>query len=764
MPEHPRQRSAALPFQPTSIALACRASSACLAGFAAVLSLALGAQAHAQTQATTGTAGTLTTEEEAAKTAVLPEVQITGRSDGRTEGTGSFTTQQSSTATGLGLSLRETPQSVTVMTRERIDEQNLNTLNDVLEYSPGIVAVTHGAAVGNRSQVYSRGYTVNSYQIDGMTMPWAAFAEASRYGHNSMDMAIYDSVAVVRGATGLLTGSGEPSASIGLTRKRPTRQFQGIVEGGLSRWSRGRSLADVGGPLNADGSVRGRVVGAYEKGKSYVEDYRDHKAILYGTLEADLSAATMLTASLEHMDNASRANYWHQSYGLPLSFTGGNPIPFLGRGVSMAPTWTWTDSNRTALSAKIEHHFNPDWKGSFNYSWSRFNTASLRAMVFNVPEDGTSVPVRMLGIDQYTIANVAAGKLEGKYPLLGRQHDLNVGFNLSQTRTEAPFYHYSMRGFATAHWTGSDMAYSEPALDRLHEASTPGQERGAENGLYAATRFRATDAFSLIGGARLSYWKTRSLDYDPYTITDERRYSSEITPYFGLVYDFTPQLSAYASYTEIFSPQYNKDVNGVLLDPEEGSNIELGLKGEWFDGRLNASIAAFESRKDNLAVADGDNTTPDGNQAYIAEDGTKGRGYELEVAGTLAPGWQIQGGYTHFRSKNSKGVRLNPGQPVQQFKLFTSYRLPMHPKLTLNGGLRWQSKTFSGNNGVPTSDRHIIDSYAIWNAGARYDFTDRLNLAVAVSNLTDKTYRSTPGSQTFGPPRNVTATLRYQFD
>lgn len=124
------------------------------------------------------------------------------------------------------------------MTRERMETQSLGTLNDVLENTTGLFAVSNGAPVGNRSQIYARGHTINSYQVDDMTVPWAAFAEASRYGHNSLDAAIYDSIAVVRGATGLLTGAGEPSASIGLVRKRPTRQFQGAVEAGFSRWSR----------------------------------------------------------------------------------------------------------------------------------------------------------------------------------------------------------------------------------------------------------------------------------------------------------------------------------------------------------------------------------------------------------------------------------------------------------------------------------------------------------------------------------------------
>ena len=193
----------------------------------------------------------------------------------------------------------------------------------------------------------------------------------------------------------------------------------------------------------------------------------------------------------------------------------------------------------------------------------------------------------------------------------------------------------------------------------------------------------------------------------------------------------------------------------MLLDPEEGNNV---------NGRLNASLAAFRTRKDNLAVKDGNNTTPDGEQAYVAVDGTKGTGWELEVAGELARGLQLQGGYTHFRNKDSAGLPLDTEQPVRLFKFFASYRLPAMPRLTLTAGMRWQSRTFESRRGAPTSARHIIDSYGIWNAGLRYDFSDRVNLSLLVSKLTDKTYRVSTSTHTYGPPRNVAATLRYRFD
>lgn len=678
-----------------------------------------------------------------------------------TEGTGSFTTESSSAATGLNLSLRETPQSLTVVTRERIDQQSLSTLADVAEQVPGLIFVGNGTPVGGRSQLLSRGYMINSYQVDGVNVPWDAMSEENRYGHASLDTAIYDSITVVRGATGLLTGAGDPSGSIGLTRKRPTRAFQGALTGSVGSWDRRRAVADVGGPLNPSGNVRGRLVAAYDEGKTWVDRYSDDRKVLYGVVEVDLAPATLLTLSLEHTRANSKGTYWHEAYGPPLYFADGStPIPS-GRGTSMAPPWTYTHSRRSGLSADLEHSFSPDWSAKLSYGYSTYRIDSRRAMVFSVPLNAEPTDLRLLATEQRNTVHYANGKVDGKYRLFGREHELMAGFNLTYAEQRYPFSHYSNAGEGTAWWLDGQMHYTTPDWSSL--GSDPSRIDTDQHGVYVATRLRPVERWSLILGGRLSYWKTHSVDLDPYAVTDDRSYSHEFTPYAGLVFDLTGNLSAYASYTEIFSPQSLKDVNGRLLDPEEGKNYEVGLKGEWFEGRLNASIAAFESRKDNLAVAIEDVYTPDGDQAYRAEDRTKGRGWELEMAGEVMSGWQLQGGYSRFRQTDSAGELLDTTRPIHQFKLFTSYRLPALPKLSVSGGVRWQNKTYSSGYVGAAHDARVIRDYAVFSLGAGYGVTEDLHLSLNVNNAFDRKYRINNATQTSGAPRSVMASLRYGF-
>ncbi len=149
---------------------------------------------------------------------VLPEVRVVGT----TEGTDSYTTQLTNTATKLDLSLRETPQSVTVMTHRRIQDQGLAEISSVLDQTTGLYFHNTNSLGADSNFIYSRGFVLENYQVDGVP-------RSSRFGFKNdiADTVLFDRVEVVRGASGLLNGVGEPSGAVNMVRKLPTRQFQG---------------------------------------------------------------------------------------------------------------------------------------------------------------------------------------------------------------------------------------------------------------------------------------------------------------------------------------------------------------------------------------------------------------------------------------------------------------------------------------------------------------------------------------------------------
>lgn len=194
--------------------------------------------------------------------------------------------------TGLSLSPRETPQSVSVITHQQMTDQGAGSLTEALQYAPGISSSTYDSR-GNAFR--ARGFDIDNLRTDGVPMaisgPWSA-------GESRDDTVLYDRIEVVRGATGLLTGAGDPSAAINQIRKHAnSRQLTGKVGFGLGSWKERRLDADVSSALNADGSVRGRFVANIDRSDSYIDLYEKRKNTFYGVIDADLTPDTQLSRS-----------------------------------------------------------------------------------------------------------------------------------------------------------------------------------------------------------------------------------------------------------------------------------------------------------------------------------------------------------------------------------------------------------------------------------------------------------------------------------
>ena len=248
------------------------------------------------------------------------------------------------------------------------------------------------------------------------------------------------------------------------------------------------------------------------------------------------------------------------------------------------------------------------------------------------------------------------------------------------------------------------------------------------------------------------------------------KFSSQVTPYAGVVYDINDTYSAYASYTDIFQPQQRRDLSGDYLDPILGKSTELGVKGSFFGDRLNASAAVFEIVQDNLAQSTG-LIIPDTNPvetAYEASEGATSRGFELEVSGEVAEGWNVSAGYTQFKATDADGEDVNTIYPRKLLRLFSTYRLRGDfARLTLGGGVNWQGKTYTdATNPLGNVERIEQDAYSVVNLMARYDFTKQLYAQLNINNVFDEEYFAmfdAYDQMTYGAPRSATLKMTYKF-
>lgn len=700
--------------------------------------------------------------------AALEAVTVRGVGEGVTEGTGSYTTESMNTATKLPLSIRETPQAVTVVTRQQLDDQGVEILENALAGTPGISLTKDGP---NRVAFYSRGFIVDSLTTDGLPSELSHYI--SREMNSTPDMAIYDRIEVVRGATGLTTGAGNPSAAINLVRKRPTATPQLGLMASAGSWDNYRAEVDASNALNEAGTLRGRVVAAYQNKGSFQDVAKTERSVLYAIAEADLTSRTMLTAGVSYQ-NANNTSAWG---GLPTAMDGSDLG--LSRSTYLGNTWEYWDQRNTTLFTQLEHRFDNGWKLllSASRTWSKLDMlgSQLERTYWVDPNQWGQYVGQYDYEDRQNSYDVYA---TGPFQLLGRTHEFVAGASLRDLD-------FHGNGNARSDELGLDIHHWDPAgnppqamdMDFWRQDRTTRQK-----GVYATARFNATDALKIILGGRLDWF-----DYDALTVNGSRATSSvysvdrHVTRYAGAIYDLDARHSVYASYTDIFKPQSELNASGSTLKPIVGKNYEIGIKGEYLNGRLNASAALFRIDQQNRAKALSRNECSDlVASCYEAAGEVRSQGVELELNGRLAPGWQLAAGYTYAQAKYRKdadaskvGTPFATDLPRHMFKLFTTYQLPgeLH-RWTIGGGVRWQSRIYhEGINFYDAGTPFRIEqkAYAVADLMLAYRASEHLDLRLNIDNLFDKRYWRAIGSNTayavnqYGEPRKFVLSARYRF-
>jgi len=688
-----------------------------------------------------------------AGTVSLAEVRVTAQAErsATSEGTGTYAAQAASIFKGAH-SLREIPQSVSVLTREQMDDQGITRLDMAYTQMPGVRLDGYA----NEGRIYTRGFEVGT-QVDGIP--------AAASGLFRLDPALYDRVEMVRGPSGLFAGSGEPGGSINLVRKRPKDRF--AFSGSLSygSWNNARAELDAGGPLNAGGTLRGRAVAVLQDKDQFYEAAHEKRQVLYGILELDPSPDGTAGLSLTHMENRGNA-FW----GLPRYSDGTLP----GRKTFVGVTDVDSVQNITEVLLDYEHRFGNGWraKAALGQRKEKMTWAGVYGYGFADPATGLadgeashSAPTQDY---RYMDFN-----LSGPFQWLGRRHDASVGYNHSvgQTNNDRRY---------SAVFTGGDIL-------RQHDW---GGSRAAWNpygyatdtrqsGFYGNVRLRVLEPLALVLGGRYSHFDYRSRSRYTTPWVDGQKASGEFTPYAGAVWDVNQQLSLYGSYAEIFVPQSARDHTGAMLKPRVGSQVEFGVKGAFLNDRLNASLAVFQLRDENRAMDDMDpaHNCPDTwtGRCSTAAGKIQSRGFEAEVSGTPLPGLNLSASYT-----NNRSIYLTDADPAQVGQRVDAARNPRH-LLKLWGQYRFAdaagASALSGwtvgggviaQSGLYDSERVQQGSYAVVSAKLGYRINRNASISFDIDNLFDRTYLTElyDGSyyNIYGTPRSFRVTLNYKLD
>lgn|GEM_PF-131132 len=664
---------------------------------------------------------------------------VNGSTDGTaTENSGTYAAAATSMVSKTVQSVLDTPQTVSVLSRKQMTEQNINDFKTAMQYTPGITV-----RPDDNNQAYSfisRGFFVNKLRIDG-----GAPISTDGYFRPIMDMALYDHVEVLRGADGMYSGYGDPGGIVNLVRKRPLDHNQALVEGQIASWNNFRTMVDVTGPLGFNGRLRGRAVFTYEDKEYFYDLAFDRHSTAYAVLEGDVSDNFVMRGGFSY--TRQTALPWQA--GLPRYQTGAS----LGLPRSMCLCFQDANFELTTREYFLqgEYAFNDNW--SLDAKLTRLERDDLIYVLtpfgginpdtgagYGGPYDSWGENDRHPTRDSFDVA------MKGTFDMFGLEQNITFGGSYSQsvlkgTGSYAPTYGGlaylgKIPGIPAGDPSvqyGFDVLNFDPYDPRYRpyfkQARDYWNEGNKEYTIYGNWNASLTEKLQINIGLRYSYYSrnsqntsfcninlfatTPSNTCNVYGIDGSGNWvvmdtiglgekyplgrrevrdtdrSFAWPPSWSLVYRLNDNLSLYGSYTDTYVSQASQvDRNYDPLEPVTGFNAELGANYLSSDSTLTGKLAIYYSRKDGYSVLDYDDPVynqshPDSNCCWVGGDNTSNTsmGLDAEIMGELLPGWQVSAGYNYnynkYEFKTEAFSYRGPNisfAPKHMFKLWTTYQ------------------------------------------------------------------------------------------
>jgi outer-membrane receptor for ferric coprogen and ferric-rhodotorulic acid len=674
-------------------------------------------------------------------------------------------------ATRTETPLREIPQTISLVSREQMRQQNDTDLADVLKNAVGITIVQNNSL---SSTFVSRGFIITTFHVDGGAA-LNSFGNTPIYG--TPDLGEYDHVEVLRGSDALFGGVGNPGASVNLVRKRPLATDDVLFSAYAGSWNNYRTEADVTGPLGFEGALRARLDVVFGDRDYFFKPASLERKKVFGVLECDLTARTLLTVGGSYQ--------WENA----VPFVEGWPFyadgmdAHLPRSSALAFNWSRYDIQTREYYAQLQQAFGGEWKLKLNAT-SLDTAASYGYGGFDSPIDPITKALPVLPFALFSPSPntqdqfVFDGTLTGSFDLFGRRLDVAVGGDYTHFEGNVSLQAALAFGPAVNNvFTFNPAAYPDPPVPfpaPIRSLATTNQ-----SGEFASARAYLTGALSVVGGARVSSNReSNTVFFSPAPstagLTEETQDHNKVTPFVGATYDLNAHYSLYASYADIYQTNNGvSKVGGAYLPPADGIDRELGIKGSWRNGALNGFVVLYDIDQRGLALRDPSASFVDqqglSTCCFLPGGTNKSSGVDAELNGELAPGWLIGSGYTFNINHALDGGDLSSATPRHLLKLWSSWQLPgAWQRWTIGGSVQAQSSNFAnglicdqqgqvGCIGSQQSFRDVQGAFAVIDLRAGYQIDAHWRAALSVNNVFDRIYYQTigipAGGSWYGEPR-----------
>jgi len=668
----------------------------------------------------------------------------------------SLKAETQTTSSKIELTVRETPQSVTVITHESLQARQVVDFGQALELSAGVNQYSGTGPFAGQAGFGFNEITIRGINIDSLNdVREDGFINTTYFA--MPDMAIYDRIEVIKGPNSVVYGRGSAGGLINRVRKKPLAESQAEIGLSVGSFDTYRADVDVTGPITASKAILGRLVAAYEDEGSFVDGIDTKRTMLAPSVDFEVATTRVLLEGL----------YQHDSFipntGFPLvprgdgSFRAPNVRRSLYVGIPTQNDNKWDIHSGTV---RVEQELGDHWLATLRLNKNKTKSPiKTDRYAYGFSDGGDTVLIRNdFSIDR----DIWAGELQlaGDFEVAGRPVKIAAGFESNDND-------YHRRGAYA--YLGTANIYDENFADLPDQAVQPGFEyktKDKAQGFYLQAQARPSERLSVLLGLRYD-----DTDSEYNSITNEsisRKKDSDFTGRVGLTYDLTQQVSVYGLYAQSFSPViFDVDRAGNILDPETGEIFELGVKTEWFDGRLGVNGAIYRIDRDKIPVAA--ETGPAEAPYSISSGLQRSEGFEIEINGQPLRGWSVSASYnrldSEFKDPLDPFFGAQPGGTADwQAGLFSSYEVQSGPLQGFGVG----GTLFAiGDRGISTFTAGTLDGYERFDLHFFYNGLPSCQFQLLIRNVLDERYVEgadrTSAIAQFGSPTAALLTVRRKF-
>lgn len=673
---------------------------------------------------------------------------------------GGFKAEHQTTATKSPLSIRETPQAITVTTRESIDARQARDLTSALELTAGVstARAADGGPFAGRGLGGGEGFALRGQELDGKR---DVRIDGVVVSSNAFDLAPFERIEVVKGPSSTLYGQGSLGGFINMVRKKPKPEFEASATAVAGSFSTRRAEADVTGALDSAQRLLGRLTVAYDDSGAFIDGVETRVAVFAPSFEARIGERTRALFQILYQDDE-----YTPSRGIPLRLEGDRlRIPEVARSLfAGVPSQEESNAQNLLATARVDHELSDRWLASLFLERGGQNRERFFDSYANAGYLDTSGAVYVYSDTSTTEDRNWAGelRLDGAFDVLGREHKALFGLERNRRRTDLAFgYTYlGMGNLYTGDFAAGAIlpggAGNQPFDFDIRTIS-------ANTAPYVQLTLNPVDRLKVLAGARYDSSEIDRRNNITGAVDDKD--DNAFTMRLGLSYELTANITGYAIYGESFEPSVDaRSVSGDILEPVTGEGYEAGFKTEWFGGALGATIAVFQQELDKVPITD-----PSNRQFQINGGLQRTRGLEVEASGSPLPGLTVGAASTFLHSEfidvRDDNFGLSPDGAERQSSLFLRYEIQNGP---LQGvGLGATLVSVGERHTLGTGINEVMDGYERVDFGLSYAATEGVDLSLSVRNAFDERYivrlRDRFQDNFFGSPRAVLVRANVQF-